>query len=273
MSNNFHYYEDSKIPYYVSQVCDCVTQYAKEYVQEADRMIDNIDTKVRDVVLVDAINYLGGIGHIYFGLGIKNLYDEKTYEKEVAPQCLLTTLVTQYGYYIFSLGIVKSVLRNKYNGCDEPFDDKDGAIVLIDFINYVAEKNNYDKRFTIEDIFERLASVLKDPYRKNKLKENAYAYIDLFEDGESFILGDIENNDMEHSSKCIELKKQSLSDLVKEIDTINGPSGVTKTKRIPTNKEYRESVKRANERIKAGHDAYSNAKLQAKNVYVLKRTK
>ena len=57
---------------------------------------------------------------------------------------------------MFNGDVVNSVLLNNHmNNCTKEFDPNDGAIVLLDFINYVAEVNNYDRVFTIKELFDR----------------------------------------------------------------------------------------------------------------------
>lgn len=148
--------ENGTIPYSVSTLCFCLTQYAKDYITENRKITSNIDKKIRDAVLVDAINYLGVQSYCDFALYTQDLYDDKRHEEIVDPQCLLTAVVNHYAYYMFNQGIVESVLRNNHmNECTEQFDANDGAIVLLDFINYISKKNDYDKTFTIREIYEK----------------------------------------------------------------------------------------------------------------------
>ena len=128
--------ENGRVPYSASQICFCLTQYAKDYISENRKFIINIDKKVRDAVLVDAINYLGSRGCCDFGLYTKDLYDDKRHEEEVDAQSLLTVISNHYAYYMFNRGIVESVLRSSHmNECTEEFSANEGAIVLLDFIN------------------------------------------------------------------------------------------------------------------------------------------
>ena len=151
--------ENGSLPYPAPTICFCLTQYAKNYVLENRKITSNIDKKVRDAVLVDSINYLGVFGCRGFILYTKNLYDENRFEEKVDSQCLLTAIINFYAYYIFEYGkddIVKSVLRNNFaNECIEEFSASDGITVLLDFINYIAEKNGYCRKFTIVDLYEK----------------------------------------------------------------------------------------------------------------------
>lgn len=163
--------ENGKIPYSASHLCFCLTQYAKDYISENREVVSKINRKVRDAVLVDAINYLGIQGGCAFALYTQDLYDSKKHEEEVNPQCLLTAIVNHYAYYIFNQDIVESVLRNNHmNKCTEKFDANDGAIVLLDFINYIAKRNSYDRKFTINELYEKF-KVQKHNCELNQLKK------------------------------------------------------------------------------------------------------
>lgn len=148
--------ENGRVPYSASQICVCLTQYAKDYILENCKSISDIDKKVRDAVLVDAINYLGFKGGCDFALYTQDLYDVEEHEKEVDTQSLLTVISNHYAYYMFNQDIAESVLRHNYmNECTEKFDANDGIIVLLDFINYIAKRNDYDKKFTNEELYEK----------------------------------------------------------------------------------------------------------------------
>lgn len=163
--------ENGRIPYSASTLCFCLTQYAKDYIAENRKITSDIDKKVRDAVLVDAINYLGVQGGCDFALYTKDLYDAQRHEEEVDPQCLLTAMVNHYAYYMFNQGIVESVLRNNHmNECTEQFDANDGAIVLLDFINYITKRNDYDRTFTIGELYEKF-KVQRHNAELNELKK------------------------------------------------------------------------------------------------------
>jgi hypothetical protein len=161
--------EDGKIPYGAPTLCFCLTQYAKDYIKEKDKSnIINVD--VRDAVIVDAINYLGVQGWCDFALYTQDLYDDKKHEKEVDGQCLLTVLINHFAWYINS-GISESVLRNNHmNNVEEKFDDLNGALVIVDFINYIAKRNEFDRTFSIGELNGRYATFA---YKKDlsQLKE------------------------------------------------------------------------------------------------------
>ena len=163
--------ENGRMPYSASHICFCLTQYAKDYISENRRIISNVDKKVRDAVLVDAINYLGFQGCCDFALYTKDLYDAEKHENEVNPQCLLTALVNHLAYYMFNEGIVESVLKNNHmNDCTDQFDANDGAIVLLNFKNYIAKRNGYDRKFTIGELYEKF-KVQKHIIELNQLKK------------------------------------------------------------------------------------------------------
>lgn len=68
----------------------------------------------------------------------------------------------------FNEGITKSVLRNNHmNEVKEEFDANDGAIVLLDFINYIAKVNDFDRTFTMKDLYDKY----QKQHHKIELKE------------------------------------------------------------------------------------------------------
>lgn len=163
-----YYSENGRIPYSASTVCHCITKYAKEYINSERKLTSNIDKKVRDAVLVDFVNYLGRICGLDFALYTIDLHEEINEDEYVEPRCILTAIPNHCAYYIFNEDIVESVLRNKHmNECTKEFDANDGVVVLLDFINYIAERNEYDRRFTVREFYEK---VQKQNYNRN-LKE------------------------------------------------------------------------------------------------------
>ena len=148
--------ESGMVPYSAATICFCLTDYAKKYIKEEHKLIKNIAPEVRDAVLVDAINYLGAVAWCDFGLYTSDLYDNKKHDDYVETQILLTLLQNHYANYIFKQDLVKSVLRNNHmNKCTEEFNINDGVLVIVDFINYIARTNEYDRVFTIGDLYEK----------------------------------------------------------------------------------------------------------------------
>lgn len=168
MGKEFVEYQGETIHCSASTICFCLTNYAKDYIKNDNEKIANVDTKIRDAVLVDAINYLGAQACCDFGLYTYDLYGDRKRDAYVEPQALLTTTTNYYATYIFNEGITKSVLRNNHmNEVKEEFDANDGAIVLLDFINYIAKINNFDRTFTMKDLYDKY---LKQ-HHKIELKE------------------------------------------------------------------------------------------------------
>lgn len=167
-------------------LCRCLTQYVKKYISANREVIAKIDDNVRDAILVDAINYLGVVGGCDYALYTTDLYNEVFEVEQVDAQCLLTVLLNHYAMYIFKYGIAESVLRNNHmNKCTEKFDENDGIKVLVDFINFIAEVNEYDRKFTIQDLYEKF-TIQKHNSEMKRLREfleTASMYNDLLRDG------------------------------------------------------------------------------------------
>ena len=168
MGKEFVEYQGETIHCSASTICSCLTDYAKDYIKNDNEKIANIDTKIRDAVLVDAINYLGVQAFFDFGLYTYDLYDNRKRDTYVEPQALLTVTTNYYATYIFNEEITKSVLRNNHmNEVKEEFDANDGAIVLLDFINYIAKVNDFDRTFTMKDLYDKY----QKQHHKIELKE------------------------------------------------------------------------------------------------------
>ena len=156
MGKEFVEYNEKTLHCSTSTVCYCLTNYAKDYIKNDNEKIANIDTKIRDAVLVDAINYLGSQAWCDFGLYTCDLYDNRKHDAYVEPQALLSAITNYYANYIFDEGITKSVLRNNHmNEVKKEFDANNGAIVLLDFINYIAKINDFDRTFTMKDLYDK----------------------------------------------------------------------------------------------------------------------
>lgn len=180
---------DGRISYSVAPtLCFCLTQHARNYIAQNRKIIANIDKNVRDAVLVDAINYLGLCGCCDFALYTHDLYSDRVEKEKTDGQYLLNVVQNYYATYIFQYGMVESVLRNNHmNDCTEKFDANDGSIVLVDFINYLAQVYGYDRTFTIKDLYEKFKVLeYKDDIRKlNDFLEKAFKYSEKLADGES----------------------------------------------------------------------------------------
>ena len=168
MGKEFVEYKGKTIHCSASTICSCLTDYAKDYIKNDNEKIVNIDTRIRDAVLVDAINYLGIQTFCDFGLYTYDLYDNRKRDAYVEPQALLTATTNYYATYIFNEGITDSVLRNSHmNEVKEKFDANDGATVLLDFINYIAKINDFDRTFTMKDLYAKY----QKQHHKIELKE------------------------------------------------------------------------------------------------------
>lgn len=132
---------------------NCLTQYAKDYLKEND---SKTDARVKEAVLVDSIYYLIKSKGEEFAIFTEELHDENKYDDKVEPKVLIPTIVNVYSYYLFDQNHVESVTKNSFmTNYTEQFDPNIGANVLIDFINYILERNECDKRFTIKVLYEK----------------------------------------------------------------------------------------------------------------------
>lgn len=138
-----------------SIICFCLVEYAKDYIKENRSAIANISRNVRDAVLIDIINFFPREHYYNNEVCITDLYREKEEKEKVAPNYLLTILREKYKTYLFEYRSLESVLEDVYgNGCLIEFDINDGIKVLFDFMNYIAEVNGYDRKFTMKELYD-----------------------------------------------------------------------------------------------------------------------
>ena len=231
MGKEFVEYQGETIHCSASTICFCLTDYAKDYIKNDNEKIANIDTKIRDAVLVDAINYLGAQAWCDFGLHTYGLYDDRKRDAYVEPQALLTATTNYYATYIFNYGITESVLRNNHmNEVKEEFDANDGAIVLLDFINYIAKVNDFDRTFTMKDLYDKY----QKQHHKIELKELkrflelSGSYTQRLQTGETVdaILDDIKRKNDIYEFKLLrkteleEIPYWKKKDINKELDAL-----------------------------------------------------
>ncbi len=154
--------ESGRYPYKPSEICFCLSEYAKKYIKENREKIKNIDRKITEAVIVNFINYLGMVGWCDFALYTKSLHDETYKGKLVDSNTLISILLNYGGIYLYNNDFVTSILDNKHmSEITNPFEPYLGEIVLLDFINYVTKQNGYKNVFTIDTLMTR-AKVQKD---------------------------------------------------------------------------------------------------------------
>lgn len=177
--------KNSKYFYQDIDIRMCLYKYCCQYILENRKIISKIDKKVRDAALADALSYVCTRNPLFFDFFFtESFYIKQDTEGEkitqrfisgIDSQYLLTKVVNEFAYYMFNqkLNMVESVaVATKYhmNDCTGPIDADEGAIVLIDFINYIAERNGYDKKFTIGYLYE-ISKMQKHNAELNQLKE------------------------------------------------------------------------------------------------------
>lgn len=169
----------------LSDECKAMINYAKMYIKEDRKLISNIDKNVRDAVLIDSINYFGLINGYDCLFNIDSLYDSKKYSVNVDINDLLNNIMKVYSNYMFEEGVVDSVLLNSDTNQLE-FNEQDGILVLIDFINYISKINNLDRVFTLKELKEKHQEQkhIKEMEELKNFLKKAYEYYDrLYEDG------------------------------------------------------------------------------------------
>ena len=156
MKKKFIEYTGEKNNFKTITLCNCLINYAKEYIQETNI---NVTKEVRDAILVDFINYLGVQGWIDLALYTKGLYDGRIREGKIEPNILITNLLNHGSYYLFKYNPTESIIRNNYmNECKEKVSLNECKKVVVDFINYIAKVNNIDNLEELKTYIETSAA-------------------------------------------------------------------------------------------------------------------
>jgi len=112
-----------------SELCECVMQYAKEYVSCRG------DDHVRDDILVGGINLIGKVNGCNYAFFASDLYELNEYNKNIEPNALLNIMVVYFSLYVAG-------------------DNTEAAQVLADFTTYVAKCNDFDKVFMAKELLK-----------------------------------------------------------------------------------------------------------------------
>ena len=171
MKKEFIEYEGNTIPYRASEICFCLSDYARKYVLENRCIIKHIDNDVRDAILVGLINYLGMIGCIDFGLYSKDLYESCESKSFVESQCLISGIYKNLSYYLYYTNPSNSIkLNNHMNKCETEVSFDDISFVVSDFLNYLLEVNGYERVFTLSEM-KNIADEIKHNIEMSELKK------------------------------------------------------------------------------------------------------
>lgn len=171
MKKEFVEYEGKTIPYRASEICFCLSDYAKSYILENRNVIKNIDNDVRDAVLVDLINYLGMIGCIDFGIYSKDLYEKQDKQYFVDSQCLISGIYKNLSYYLYYTNPSNSIkLNNHMNKCKREVSFEEISFIVSDFLNYLFEVNDYERVLSLFEM-KNIADEMKHNIEMNKLRE------------------------------------------------------------------------------------------------------
>ena len=174
MGKTFMEYTDKIIEYNGYSICEVVAQYAKDYIEIDRDLIYDVDYDVRDAVLVNIVNYLSSVNKSHFYFKSKHLYNNKVTKEKVDPQTILSVLFNHLSVHLFNDDLVNSVmLDGRRHNCHVPFNVNDGIKVIIDFVNYVGERNGFDRYFTLDDFYNKYKE-LSYKYEMNKLKVFLY---------------------------------------------------------------------------------------------------
>lgn len=143
----------------IDNICDDLTIYAKKYIRNERPLIENIDKRVRDAVLVDVINALGCTYSYVPAVYASELEEEEGFEDSalsVEGNTILSIAFDYFSDYAFGEDIVDSVLLSCFTGpIDNKFEAEEGRLVILDFLNFISKSNEFDRTFTFKDLLDR----------------------------------------------------------------------------------------------------------------------
>lgn len=189
MENIFIEYPDVlNLPYNASSICFSVAQYAKNYIEIERDLTCDIDYDIVDAVLIDIVQYLASVNKIRFHFNVRDLYSNKTSKEQVDGQTLLYVLFNHLSVHLFNDDIVISVLMNsRFHNWKTPFDRDDAVKVIVDFINFVAEDNNFYRKFTVDDLEKKYneLSYKNDMINLKRFLEDVNIYLKELDSGKT----------------------------------------------------------------------------------------
>lgn len=148
----FEEYNGKNLPYSAMSVCYALLNCARTYATES-LDVDDIENSVRDHILVDLINYIGVITTKDFQIQTRDFYHVKENCIAVEPNLLLTVL-WNYGSYFLNLlhphyQKISSLEQAQLLG-------KEDIRVIQSFMNDIANRNQIDRSFSKEEIYQRV---------------------------------------------------------------------------------------------------------------------
>ena len=145
---------NGRLPYSCDLICESIADYAALYVEEERKVTKNINPRLVDAVLVDAINYMATEQYSDFYVEATDLYEYR-YNCVDDSQFLLNELLYWYPLYLFDQDVVYSVRNSELTEFKKKFNKDDAVLIIVDFLNFIASNNNYDRVFTASDLYNR----------------------------------------------------------------------------------------------------------------------
>lgn len=148
----FEEYQEPNLPYSTASICYALLNCARTYATES-LDVDDIENCVRDQILVDVINYIATITAIDFQVQTRDFYHPKE-ECLAIDSNLLLTILWNYGSYFLNL------LHPHYQRISsleqEQLLAKEDVRVIQSFINDIAVRNQIERIFSKEEIYQRV---------------------------------------------------------------------------------------------------------------------
>ena len=168
----------------------CLDKYARDYVKTSRTATKGIDEKVRNYVICDLVQYIGFIHDDGYSMYPEKLADDFFYKKpdfskledESAKKEFLDEITRIFAHYMFNLPNGETIPQHvsyyyEYE-FNRDFDPNDGAIVVVDFLNYIYQCNECNWINTAKGLYEISQKQAHDKTLKNlrRFLENTEEY-------------------------------------------------------------------------------------------------
>lgn len=218
----------------------CILEYGHYYVRtEEFETISTDNKKLRKSVIADAITYInnkyGNYSTVhYYQLDVYGSIGEGKFIRNFDSRWLVSTLFNDLSHYIFDKNLLAKFITLENVGNERNYDITEGANAIVDFLNYIVKVNNFDRTFTIIDLYNKY---LKQQHKMelNELQrflELSGEYTQRLQAGETIddtldeVLNDIKRKDdlLEFKDASVEAMEELLflkeRDLDEELDAL-----------------------------------------------------
>ena len=148
-----------------------VVDYASFYVRQDRKLTKSVSKADKGNILISAINFIALVDNCFLFADINDLRNGTgRFCDTVDDTQLFSNVFDGFASYLFDSEFISTVKENNLNNC---------ILVLVDFINYMADLFDYDRVFTAQDLKDRQYKI-DMANLKDFLKEAEYYYLKFY---------------------------------------------------------------------------------------------